>query len=204
MSSRRRQPPPAGSSAPFSPFEVMDEVTPHRQMSSTAANPASLATSPFSPFPFGTPITHSRRSVLNPGPIQNAGGGNVTVDELQQTRKLTPIQTRVRLRGRDMYGGKTAHIANRQLHRTHALCSIISLRSHSLRRWQRSVLLRHGVIHFTAPRGCRGNNGFVTQKEQPPPVGRSLQRVDAHPQPKSEAAPTTATTATTQLQRQRS
>lgn len=106
MSSRRR--PPANSSAPFSPFDAMDEVTPHRQMSSTAANPASLATSPFSPFPFGTPITHSRRSVLNPGPIQNASGGHrtaVALEESQQTRRLTPIQTRVRLRGRDMYGG---------------------------------------------------------------------------------------------------
>lgn len=110
--SSRRLPPAASSSAPFSPFDAMDMdgVTPRRQMSSTAANPASLATSPFSPFPFGTPITHSRRSVLNPGPIQNASGGHmsaVALEESQQTRRLTPIQTRVRLRGRDMYGGKT-------------------------------------------------------------------------------------------------
>lgn len=42
--------------------------------------------------------------MLNPGPNQNTGIGLVT-SVPEETRRLSPIRTRVRLRGRDMYGG---------------------------------------------------------------------------------------------------
>lgn len=73
------------------------------QFSSTAANPSNLLTSPYSPFPFGSPITHSRRSVLNPGNI--AGAEDTAATASNRAKRVSPIQTRVRLRGRDLYGG---------------------------------------------------------------------------------------------------
>ena len=70
--------------------------------------PAQGRVNPYSPFAFGSPITRSRRSVLNPGatPVALPNG---TEDDLRQQTVVIP-SPRVRLRGRELYGGtKHAH-----------------------------------------------------------------------------------------------
>ena len=60
--------------------------------------------SPYSPFPFGSPISHSDRSILSPG-HQSQSGESAMMPNLNSS--LTNVQhvIRGRIRAQDVYGG---------------------------------------------------------------------------------------------------
>ena len=72
--------------------------------------------SPYSPFPFGSPLTFSRRSVLNPASPNSgiSGAGDQTGNE-EKPAESSSILSRVRARGRDLYSGNNIHKGLRKL-----------------------------------------------------------------------------------------
>lgn len=105
--------PTSTANAALSPSTVLFSLRGHHASSATPGRSSTTVTrisprqSPFSPFPFGSPIVHSDRSVLTPGFRRVVGGGEGDMSALGRSEMspATTANTSSRLRGRDIYGG---------------------------------------------------------------------------------------------------